>query len=140
MRRQFVCECKGRLAQFVVRHADLRQGQRMAQAGARRLGQRFLGGEALHQQARRVGEGAVFGHFLRAQNAPRRTLAMAIMHGLDARVSDNVGADAENHATSSAFIFFTACSSPMKSASATIAWPMLSSAMCGMATMGRTLW
>src|SRR3989338_8088141 len=41
---------------------------------------------------------------------------------------------------SSAFIFLTAASSPMNTDSAMMAWPMFSSTMLGIATMGCTLW
>ncbi len=40
------------------------------------------------------------------------------------------------HADSKAFIFLTAASSPIKIDSEMIAWPMLSSTMLGIATMG----
>src|SRR5512142_3267097 len=100
---------------------DAMQAYRMAQTLPGCLGERFLGRKTLAQKACRVGLGGVLRPLLRAQNACGKCHAVARAGRLDARNVDDVGADAENHAVSNAFIFFTACSRPMNTASAMMA-------------------
>ena len=75
-------------------------------------------------------------------------LAEALVEPLDALELHDVGADAEDHApalaprasTISALHLATARAMPSITARATIAWPMLSSTISGIAATGCTLW
>jgi len=136
---QFGRKSENGFAEFIVPDFDVVQAHRMAQALPGGFGEGFLGGEAFGEVARGVRLLRVLGEFVRGQQAPREGGAVAFAGFSDAHDADDVGADAEDHGTSNTFIFFTACSSPMNTASEMMAWPMLSSAMCGIATIGRTL-
>src|SRR3989338_2702974 len=113
----------------------------VAHAAADRFGECLLGGETLGEQARDVWAGLVFRQLAFAQHARRETFAVTCPQRFDAGDFDDVGADSEYHAWAiSAFIFLTAASSPMNNDSAMMAWPMFSSTILGIATMGCTLW
>src|SRR3989338_5496772 len=164
--------------------ADALKADGVAHAAAGRLGERFLGGETLGEQARDVRAGPGFRPLAFAQYARREAFAVTRPQRFDTGDFDDVGADAEYHdkstaqpdccvacslnprlpirhvssftarllalwlarydfsrfTFSSAFIFRTAASSPMNTDSAMMAWPMFSSTMLGIATMGCTLW
>src|SRR3989338_1561963 len=173
-----------RFAEAVMGDANALEIDGVAHAAADRLGECFLGGETLGEQARDVRVGLVFHQLAFAQHARRETFAVTCPQRFDAGDLNDVGADAEYHdkstaqpdccvacslnprlpirdvssftarllalwlarydfsrfTFSSAFIFRTAASSPINTDSAMMAWPMFSSTMLGIATMGCTLW
>jgi len=137
---QFGRKNENGFAKFIVADFDVVQAHRMAQALPGGFGKGFLGGEAFGEVARGVRLLRIFGEFVRGQQAPGEGGAVAFAGFSDADDADDVGADAEDHCTSKAFMFFTACSNPINTASEMTACPMLSSAMCGNSTTGRTLW
>src|SRR5471032_639538 len=139
-----------RFAAGLIEHLRGRPGHRHADAQADGLGKGFLGGEARGHEAdaaRRVLGLArqIFDHLLRAEYFLREAVAVARQRRFDARDFADVGADAVDHfapnrvATMMAFISRTAFSQPTKTAWATMAWPILSSAISGMAAMACTL-
>lgn len=136
---QFGRKPEQRLAECVVIDFNVVQTHGVAQALPGCLGERFFGGETFCQKTARICLGRIFKLFRGGENARGECFTMTFDRRLDARHADNVGTDADDHAVSNAFILRTAASSPIKTASAMMAWPMLSSTMWGIATMGRTL-
>src|SRR5471032_172247 len=140
-----------RLAAGRVEHLRGRPGHRHAHSQADRLGERFLGGEAGGDEAdaaRRVLGLArqVLFHLLRTEDLGGETVAVARQGRLDARDLADVGTDAVDHLagprrveTMMAFISRTAFSQPTNTEWATMAWPILSSAISGIAAMACTL-
>jgi hypothetical protein len=96
-RRQFRRIVETRPAEGVMHHADGGQRHRRADAGAHRLAQGLLGGEALGQEAALVACPAILVQFPGRQQARRQAAAMAGMDVVHALHRDDVRADAEDH-------------------------------------------
>src|SRR5688572_19152722 len=129
------------LARGVLHHADALQSHGIAEAGSHRLGKGFLRREAIGQEQHRLGRLEIAGPFQRGQHASRKALAVLLDEPLDAMRLDHVYTDAVDHAgpLMSAFISRTACAMPTKTDRPTMECPMLSSRICGMPAIGRTL-
>src|SRR6267378_5985410 len=67
-------------------------------AGAKSLGKRFLDGKPLGQEARRLRGLRVFSDFVFVQNPVQETIAEAKQRIFDPLDTDNISADAKNHA------------------------------------------
>lgn len=137
--RQFWRKLKLWFTERIVPHFDIVQADRMAQPYSGGFSQRLLGCKAFGEVARGMRLHGAFRLLVCGEQALREGGTMARNRFSDARHTDDVGADTKDHRRNKAFMFFTACSSPMKIASEMMAWPMLSSVMCGMATMACTL-
>ena len=126
-----------------MRDTDVVQHETVAEAGAHGLGGGFLGGETLGEKMRLARFLPELGKLGRRENAFREFLAVALDVLLHARHAHDVRANAEDHRARasriSRFISRTASCNPLNSARATIAWPILSSAMPGMAASACTL-
>src|SRR5947209_4217035 len=131
-----------RLSRRKILHPHALPAGRRVDAGAERLGESLLGGEALGEvgggQAV-VLESAEFGF---GKNASRKALSEARQGMFDARDLDYVGAYAVDHRTAwiiSCFISRTASRMPTNTARLTMAWPMCSSRTPGSLATGSTL-
>src|SRR5258708_8382229 len=133
-----------------------------AKPGAKRLRASFLGGIALGIAGGPVGPPVGFAALDVGEDAIEEPLAEPLDHPLDARDVDEVAADAEDHMvvtiiasqtaqalfwpwlsartlSISARIRLIALSRPLKIASPTRKWPILSSTMAGIAATGPTV-
>src|SRR6185312_1598440 len=131
--------------------ADIAPEHAVAKAGAERLGARLLGGIALGVARRAVGPVIGAPALLRREDALEETLAEALDGALDAADIDEVAAEAEDHQalrspcavaralSMAARIRLMALSRPLKIASPTRKWPILSSTMVGMAATPATV-
>ncbi|MNT71507.1 hypothetical protein D3C72_2100000 [compost metagenome] len=88
---------KHRLAQRIVHHGNRSQQHRRAHAGTQRLAQRFLGGEALGEKARRLFRLRQFGPLGFGQQTLAATQAVTCQQRVEALDARHVGADAVNH-------------------------------------------
>ncbi len=133
---------KRRRARRRVDHADVLHEDAALEPGPDRLGKGLLGGEALGERAG-AGERSArrLGAFDVGEDTLQETLAEAIERRLDALDVAQVGADRDDHRALSINdrIRATLASSPVKIASPIRKWPMLSSASCGMAAIGRDI-
>ncbi len=130
-------------AQRIMADRDVVQGCRVAQPQAEGLAQRLLGGETLGEEGGGPGRGAVVDQLAVGQELFRRALPVARQQALHALDGDDIGADPGDQAWRPSrinrFMRRTASSQPRKRASATMAWPILSSAISRMAATGLTL-
>src|SRR5688572_27593262 len=131
-----------RLAGRKVRHPHAVPVGRRPDAGAERLGEGLLGGEALGEVGGRLAVGAEAPQLGLAQDALGEAIAEALERLLDAADLDHVVADAVDQPAASVisrFISRTALRRPTNSARLTMAWPMCSSRTPGSAATGLTL-
>src|SRR5665213_288415 len=142
---------QGRPAARQIDHAKIPPIDAPAEPGAERLGAGLLGGEALgiagDSVGARVGTLALDG----GKDAFEEALAIALDGALDPPDVDEIAAEAEDHQAlrapwlSARALFinarmrFTALSRPLKIASPTRKWPMLSSTIVGMAAIAPTV-
>src|SRR5262245_7471923 len=139
-------ELQFRLARAQVHDPHAVPVRRRVDSGAERLGERFLGREALGEERRRQPMLAKARELGLAQDASREALAEARQRTLDARDLHQVLADAVDHlraafaaSTISRFISRTASRMPTKIERLTIEWPMCSSRTPGSRATGSTL-
>src|SRR4051812_21057781 len=113
------------------------------EAGSDRFGESFLRSKALGQRAGGgVRAGGGFAPFCLGKHTVEEPVAPAVERILDALDVAQVRADADDHRRASSIssrIRRTLASRPVKIASPTRKWPMLSSTICGIAAMGTTL-
>src|ERR1017187_7948653 len=130
-------------ARTLVGDADVVPVDRKMDTRAHGFGKCFLGGKAFGEVVGGLGMRAEALIFIIDQDALGETVAEARERALDAADIDQVGAGAEDHARRASVISRRisriAGSQPVNTACATIAWPMLSSAMPGMAAICPTL-
>src|SRR5436190_7288407 len=139
---QRVGELKHRLAGGEVAHPHAVPVGRRLDAGAERLGEGLLGGEALGEVVRRQPVLLEAGELRRTQDAPREALAVALERRLDARDVHHIRADPKDHRAARSiklFISRTASRMPTTTARLTMAWPMCSSRTPFSAAIGCTL-
>src|SRR5687768_496189 len=131
-----------RLAGRQVRDPDAVPVGRRLDAGAQRLGESLLGGEALRQVVRRLAVGLEPLELRGRQDALGEAFSPALQRLADAFDFHHVRTHPEDHRaarTISAFISRTASRMPMNTARDTMAWPMCSSRTPGSAATGCTL-
>src|SRR5258706_15512681 len=87
-------EFQNRFARLQIHHPDPVPIRRRMDAGAERLGERFLGRKALGEIGHRLPVGAETLELGLAQNAPGETLAEALEHLFDPLDLDDIRADA----------------------------------------------
>ncbi len=141
-----------RLAARIAPHGDRMPVERRVDAGADRLGEGLLGGEALGEVAGLVARALVALALGGREDATHEALAVALEHAGHALHGTDIGADAHDHEgrfaggaacarrdpVISAFISRTASRMPTKTARLTMAWPMCSSRTPASAAMGST--
>src|SRR5262245_46455008 len=122
-----------RLAGCILYDADALQGNRIAKPGAHRLGKSFLGRETIGEKQNRPDGPAIRRPLDGGQHAPCEALTVFLHEPRHAPRIDHVDADAVNHRALPMrfFISRTAWAIPVKTARATMAWPILSSATPG---------
>src|SRR5450830_580042 len=136
----------------MIQHLRGGPSHRHADAQADRLGEGFLGGEARRHEADAAHwmlgfARQIFLHLLRPKDLLCKAVAMSRQRRFNARDFADVGADPVNHyaprpmrvETMMAFISRTAFSQPTNTEWATMAWPIFSSAISGIAAIACTL-
>ena len=94
---EFATKLEIGFAQSVVHDGDGRQLYRRAHTDAQSLAQRFLGGKAFSQEARRIVAGAAGIALGRRKNFFQRALAVAFVKLGHARHDNDIGTNSENH-------------------------------------------